>query len=100
MVTLPFVANDKFNNRQRKNKPMQQRNHIPKWLDEAVASRGGRALCETEVFQSPDGTWAVWVWKDEDMPILSLPSQSVAERVAEALHEAYREGGEGDYYYD
>lgn len=78
----------------------QRPDWLPQWLVDAVASGGGRALCEREVFEAPDGTWAVWVWKDDDKPILRLQSCQAAERIAEALHEAFRSGGEADYYYD
>ncbi len=73
---------------------------LPQWLVDAVESGGGRLLCECEVFQAPDGTWAVWTWKDDDKPVFGLPTREVAERVAEALHEAFRSGGEADYCYD
>lgn len=76
------------------------KNPAPQWLTVAVDLAGGKTLCEKEVFESPDGTWAVWVWKDEGDPILELPTRDLAERVASALHDAYRAGGTADYHYD
>lgn len=78
---------------------LQKPDWLPQWLVDAVASSGGRMLCEYEVFEAPDGSWAVWVWKGDDKPILGLPTREVAERVAEALHEAFRSGGQEDHDY-
>ena len=74
-------------------------NRVPQWLTRAVDMEGGDILCQTEVFQAPDGTWAAWVWKDDDKPVLNLPSRSVAEQVVAALRDAYRAGTKGDYTY-
>lgn len=80
--------------------PAKMKDNLPEWLVRAVDMQGGDILCESEVFEAPDGSWAVWIWKDDDEPVLGLPSRAVAERVARALHDAYRSGGEGDYFYD
>lgn len=72
---------------------------LPQWLVDAIASSGGCIRCEREVFEAPDGTWAVWVWKNDEKPILGLPSRKVAECVAQALHDAFRAGGQEDYDY-
>lgn len=72
---------------------------IPQWLVNAVNLEGGFTLCEREIFHDLNGTWTVWIWKDDDLPVTGLPSKAIAERVCHALHDAYRAGGNGDYHY-
>ncbi len=73
---------------------------VPDWLRHAVDMEGGDILCEKEVFAAPDGTWAAWLMSPDTSPVLGLPTEAIAIDVVRALHDAFRLGGAGDYYYD
>lgn len=67
---------------------------LPQWLSHAIDMQGGRILCEKEVFEAPDGSWAVW--HDEIKPVLGLPSRELAQQVADAMNAAFLLGAEAD----
>lgn len=73
-------------------------NNIPDWLNTAVEVHGGRILCDQEIFQNPDGSWAVWCLMETGKPVLNLPSKEIAECVAEAINHAFNEGGRTAFY--